>query len=204
VSPRTDEEIVQLASAHPTILTVGQIAPFKGTHLTVEATLALIAEGRDVQTLVVGMLPSWPPELVQYVACLRERIAAAGASDRVQFVGMRENVLDIMRASYLLAAPILQEETFGNVALEARSVGLPVVTFARGGLTELVSHGDTGYVCASVDLDGLLGGLRHFLADPGERAAASARSLAASAAPTNDCTPGEFERRWWAMFEKAS
>ena len=57
VPPRTDEEVVQLASARPTILTVGQIAPFKGTHLTVEATLALIAEGRDLQTLVVGMLP---------------------------------------------------------------------------------------------------------------------------------------------------
>jgi glycosyltransferase involved in cell wall biosynthesis len=204
VSPRTDEEVVQLASVRPTILTVGQIAPFKGTHLTVEATLALIAEGRDVQTLVVGMPPSWPPELVEYLACLRERIAAAGASDRVQFVGARENVLDIMKASYVLAAPILQEETFGNVALEARSVGLPVVTFARGGLTELVSHGDTGYVCASADLDGLLDGLRHFLADPGARAAASARSLAASTALANDCTPGEFERRWWAMFEQAS
>jgi glycosyltransferase involved in cell wall biosynthesis len=204
VSPRTDEEVVRLASARPTILTVGQIAPFKGTHLTVEATLALIAEGRDVQALVVGMVPSWPQDLVDYAACLRERIASAGASDRVQFVGPRENVLDIMKASYVLAAPILQEETFGNVALEARSVGLPVVTFARGGLTELVSHGDTGYVSASADLEGLLGGLRHFIADPAERAAASARSMAVSTAPTNDCTPGEFERRWWAMFEKAS
>jgi glycosyltransferase involved in cell wall biosynthesis len=204
ISAHTDEEVVRLASARPTILTVGQIAPFKGTHLTVEATLALIAEGRDVQTLVVGMVPSWPAELVDYVDGLRHRVAAAGASDRVQFVGARENILDIMKASYVLAAPILQEETFGNVALEARSVGLPVVTFSRGGLTELVSHGDTGYVCASADLDGLLDGLRHFLADPAERAAASARSLAASTAPTNDCTPGEFERRWWAMFEKAS
>ena len=135
---------------------------------------------------------------------MRDRIAAAGASDRIQFVGARENVLDIMTASYVLAAPILQEETFGNVALEARSVGLPVVTFARGGLTELVSHGGTGFVCASADLDGLLDGLRHFLARPDERAAASARSLAAASAPDNDCTPGEFERRWWAMFGKAS
>jgi glycosyltransferase involved in cell wall biosynthesis len=204
VSPHTDDEVVQLASARPTILTVGQIAPFKGTHLAVEATLALIAEGHDVQSLVVGMLPSWPPELVGYVTGLRERIAAAGASDRVQFVGVRENVPDIMKASYVLAAPILQEETFGNVALEARSVGLPVVTFARGGLTELVSHGHTGYVCASADLEGLLAGLRHFLADPRERDAASSRSLAASTAATNDCTPAEFERRWWSMFEMAS
>ena len=204
VSPHTDEDVVRLAAARPTILTVGQIAPFKGTHLTVEATLRLLAEGIDVQTLVVGMLPIWPPELVDYVAQLRERISGAGASGRVHFVGARENILDIMRASYVLAAPILQEETFGNVALEALSVGLPVVTFARGGLTELVTHGRTGHVCATSDLDGLLDGLRHFLANPGERAAASAHSLAASAAPGNDCTPGEFERRWWAMFERAS
>jgi glycosyltransferase involved in cell wall biosynthesis len=195
LSSRTDEDVVRLAGARPTILTVGQIAPFKGTHLTVEATLRLISEGVDVQTLVVGMLPSWPPELVEYVAELRERVSSAGASDRVHFVGARENILDIMKASYVLAAPILQEETFGNVALEALSVGLPVVTFARGGLTELVTHGRTGHVCASADLDGLLDGLRHFLAQPGERAAASAHSLAVSAAPGNDCTPGEFERR---------
>jgi glycosyltransferase involved in cell wall biosynthesis len=204
VSPQTDEGVVRLASARPTILTVGQIAPFKGTHLTVEATLTLIDEGFDVQTLVVGMVPVWPAELVEYVARLRERISAAGAADRVHFVGARENILDIMKASYVLAAPILQEETFGNVALEARSVGLPVVTFARGGLTELVTHGRTGYVCASADLNGLLHGLRHFLAHPGERAAASANSLAVSVAPGNDCTTDEFERRWWAMFEQAS
>jgi glycosyltransferase involved in cell wall biosynthesis len=171
VSPQTDEDVVRMASSRPTILNVGQIAPFKGTHLTVEATLRLLEEGVDVQTLVVGMVPIWPPELVDYVAGLRERISAAGASDRVHFVGARENILDIMKASYVLAAPILQEETFGNVALEARSVGLPVVTFARGGLTELVTHGRTGHVCASADLDGLLDGLRHFLAHPGERPA---------------------------------
>ena len=204
VSSHTDEDVVRLASARRTILTVGQIAPFKGTHLTVEATLALVAEGFDVQTLVVGMVPVWPADLVDYVAGIRARILAAGAADRVQLVGVRENVLDIMKASYVLAAPILQEETFGNVTLEARSVGLPVVTFARGGLTELVTHGQTGYVCASADLNGLLDGLRHFLAHPAERAAASANSLAVSAAPDNDCTTGEFERRWWAMFERAS
>jgi glycosyltransferase involved in cell wall biosynthesis len=104
----------------------------------------------------------------------------------------------------MLAAPILQEETFGNVALEAGSVGLPVVTFACGGLTELVVHRHTGYLCPSADLDGLLEGLRYFLTRPAERATASAQSLAAATAPGNDCTAVEFERRWWAMFEKAS
>jgi glycosyltransferase involved in cell wall biosynthesis len=204
VRERTDEDVVRLAAARPTMLTVGQIAPFKGTHLAVEAALALLAAGEDVQAIFVGALPTWPPDLVTYVHGLQERIAGAGAGDRVLFVGLRENVPAIMRASYLLAAPILQEETFGNVALEARSVGLPVVTFARGGLAELVTHLDTGYLCPTADLAGLLEGVRFFLSHPAERARASANSLAAAAEPGNDCTPAEFERRWWALFARAS
>jgi glycosyltransferase involved in cell wall biosynthesis len=200
----TDADVVRLAACRPTILAVGQIAPFKGTHLLVEAMLQLLAEGFDVQAIVVGALPHWPPEFVEYTAQLREQVAAAGATDRVHFVGVRENVLEIMKASYVLAAPIIQEETFGNVVLEARSVGLPVVTFARGGLTELVAHRRTGYLCESADLPGLLSGLRFFLARPDERAAASVNSLNAASEPDNDCTSGEFERRWWAMFSPAA
>ena len=142
-----DDDLVCLAASRRTILIVGQIAPFKGTHLAVDAVLELIHEGMDAQAIVLGDLPAWPPELVDYTERIRARVSACGADDRVHFVGVRENVLDIMKASYLLAAPILQEETFGNVALEARDVGLPVVTFARGGLPELVEHRHTGYVC---------------------------------------------------------
>jgi len=129
-------------------------------------------------------------------------VLARGADDRVHFVGLRENVLDIMRASYVMAAPILQEETFGNVILEARDVGLPIVTFARGGLTEMVDHKNTGFVCSTPDLEGLLDGLRYFLSNADRRAAASDNSLAAAAAANNDCTRPEFERRWWAMFAR--
>jgi len=171
-----------------------------------EAQVALTLRlGCGVATAAIAaafLVPT--PTMAARLTRAKQRIAAAGASDRVHLVGAHESIPDIMKASYVLAAPILQEETFGNVALEARSVGLPVVTFARGGLTELVSHGTTGYVCASADLAGLLDGLRYFLAHPAERATASAGSLAVSVEPGNDCTPGEFERRWWAMFEKAS
>jgi glycosyltransferase involved in cell wall biosynthesis len=204
VPERTDQDIVGVVAARRTLLTVGQIAPFKGTHLAVDAALQLVAEGHDVQAMIVGALPAWPPDLVEYVRELHQRIATAGMSDRVQFTGARENVLAIMRASYVLSAPILQEETFGNVVLEARSVGLPAVAFARGGLGELVRHRETGYLCPTADLDGLLEGLRYFLAQPAERERASANSLAAASKPDDDCAAAEFERRWWALFERAS
>jgi glycosyltransferase involved in cell wall biosynthesis len=200
---RGDSDLVRLAASRKTLLTVGQIAPFKGTHLAVDAALRLIADGEDVQALIVGALPEWPPDLKDWARALVARVAAAGAADRVRFAGAREDVPAIMRASYVLSTPILQEETFGNVALEARSIGLPVVAFARGGLVELVAHRETGYLCPTADLEGLLEGLRYFLGDPAARARASAASLAATSAPDNDCTAGEFERRWWAMFDRA-
>lgn len=199
-SSKADEAVVSLAGSRRTILVVGQIAPFKGTHLAVDAVLRLLDEGFDIQLIVLGDVPTWPPELVEYTDRMRQRVSSRGADARVHFVGRRENVLAIMKASYVLAAPILQEETFGNVVLEARHVGLPVVTFARGGLPELVDHVHTGFVCSTPDLDGLLDGLRYFLSNADRRAAASENSLAAAVAAGNDCTPPEFERRWWAMF----
>src|SRR5205085_2187833 len=143
----TDEDVVALARSRRTVLTVGQIAPFKGTHLAIAAVLRLLADGRDIQGIIVGAMPMWPADLAAYAGELQDRVRQAGAADRVHFVGARENVPAIMNASYLLAAPILQEETFGNVVLEARSAGLPVVAFDRGGLVELVADRETGFVC---------------------------------------------------------
>ena len=39
---------------------------------------------------------------------------------------------------------------------------------------------------------------------PDERDRASANSMAAASGPDDDCTLTEFERRWWALFERAS
>jgi glycosyltransferase involved in cell wall biosynthesis len=199
VATAADEEAVSLVGAKRTILCVGQIAPFKGTHLVVDAARALAAEGEDFEVAIVGAMPEWPPALERYAAGLRARVAESGLAGRVRFLGERHNVLAIMRAAYVLAAPILQEETFGNVALEAKSVGLPVVAFASGGLTELVEHGVTGYLSAEASLPGLLEGLRYFLADRARRDKASAASLAALADPGSPYAREVFAAQWWAL-----
>lgn len=200
VAPETDAETVSLAQSRRTILCVGQIAPFKGTHLAVEAGLKLLAEGEDIQVVIVGRLPNWPPEFVEYVETMRSQIETAGAGERIRFVGERQNVPAIMRGSYLLAAPILQEETFGNVALEAKSVGLPVVAFPTGGLLELVEHGRTGFVCRDSTLESLLEGIRHFLHQPAAREAASAACLAEVRQPDFSYSQAAFQAAWWQVF----
>ncbi|MGH9320916.1 MAG: glycosyltransferase family 4 protein [Vicinamibacteria bacterium] len=157
--------LIELVKRRKTLLCVGQIAPFKGTHLAVEAALALLEKGAEIQLVVVGAEPIWPPELVTYLQGLRSRVEELNDCDRVHFAGARNDVLELMRESYLFVAPILGEESFGNVVLEAKSVGLPVVAFPRGGIPELVEHERTGYLCKSLDVEGLLEGIEFFLAD---------------------------------------
>ncbi|MDP3792376.1 MAG: glycosyltransferase [bacterium] len=49
------------------------------------------------------------------------------------------------------------------VALEAQACGLPVVSFATGGIPELVDHQKTGYIARYKDADDLISGVRWML-----------------------------------------
>jgi len=46
-------------------------------------------------------------------------------------------------------------EAFGNVALEAMACGVPVIAYDRGGPSEVVIHGKTGFLVAPDDVEGL-------------------------------------------------
>lgn len=186
-----------------TLLCVGQIAPYKGTHLAVEAGISLLQKRPDLQLVVVGAAPEWPPERVSYFQDLQDRVASSELDERIRFVGAREDVLELMASSFLLLAPILQEETFGNVVLEAKSVGLPVVAFPRGGIPELVEHLETGYLCESCDVEGLVRGVEYFLTDPRAWCVARAASLASFEAASCDYHPEVFAGNWQVLFEEA-
>jgi glycosyltransferase involved in cell wall biosynthesis len=200
---QTDAAVLQLVRERPTILSVGQLLPFKGTHFVVDAAVELLRAGHDVQAVIVGAIPRWPADVAAYVSELRQRADRDGHG-RIHFVGLRENVLEIMRASYVLAVPILGEETFGNVVLEAQSVGLPAVAFPTGGLVELIAHGRTGLVSEAPTRDALVQGLEFYLRSPAERERASRACLQEFSRPDSDLTAGEFERRWWELFAQVS
>lgn len=71
----------------------------------------------------------------------------------VEFVGevAEEQKSELLAGSYALLFPIDRPAPFGLSLIEAMAFGTPVVAFREGSVPELVDHGVTGYVVASVE-----------------------------------------------------
>jgi glycosyltransferase involved in cell wall biosynthesis len=107
---------------------VGRITPEKGI-----STLLASAEMTGLRVRIAGD-PSPMPELVKK------------APPNVEFLGplCREEVDALYRGARFLVVPSLWFETFGLVAAEAMSHGVPVIASNIGALTEVVDDGATG------------------------------------------------------------
>lgn len=64
----------------------------------------------------------------------------------VRFMGKSNNIEESLRNTDLFLLPS-SSESFGLVALEAMSFGVPVITTNSGGVVELVIDGENGYTC---------------------------------------------------------
>lgn len=72
-------------------------------------------------------------------------------SDHVKFLGKQSALVDLLSCADLFLLPS-QSESFGLSALEAMSCGVPVIASNIGGIPEVVSHGQTGYVAELGDV----------------------------------------------------
>lgn len=129
--------------ADPLMLFVGRIQCLKGLDLAVETLAA--SRFDDLRLIVVG-----GPSGLDGFAALQE------AEDRAHELGVAERVRWVhplphyQLAAYYRSANVCvvpsRSESFGLVALEAAACALPVVAADVGGLSEVVRHGETGFL----------------------------------------------------------
>lgn len=118
----------------------------------VAAARRLLPAGYQLDLVLAGDGPRLP--------AVRRHLERSGMSSYVRLVGRldRPAVRDLLAASDLYIAPA-DLESFGIAALEARSVGLPIVAKRRGGVADFVRSGTEGLL-AGTDRD-----MAHDIAD---------------------------------------
>ncbi len=120
------------------VLFLGRLHPDKGVHLAIDA-----ARGAGLPLVIAGKC-SEPVELEYFRAFVEPRlgpdVTIFGPADAAQ-------KRDLLGRATALVFPILWEEPFGMVMIEAMACGTPVVALRRGAVPEVVVDGVTGLLC---------------------------------------------------------
>jgi mannosyltransferase len=131
----------------------GRVRHQKGTDLFVDTMLRLLPDHPEWSAIIAGRATA---QHVEFENGLKAKVAAAGLSDRILFVGEHTNINDWYRALDLFVAP-QRWEGFGLTPLEAMASGVPVVATDVGAFPEIVTTGDNGagLLIARDDLDAM-------------------------------------------------
>lgn len=147
------------------IVQVSRMEPWKGHTVLIDA-LGLLRDRAEWSCRLAG--GAQRPHEARYMDSLRVRAATLGIADRVEFLGERADIPQLLVAADIYCQPNIEPEPFGLSMIEAMSAGLPVVTSALGGAKEIVD--DTcGVLVAPRDPNALASELSSLLDDPGRR-----------------------------------
>lgn len=142
---------------------VGNIQPWKGQLVLLQAMAKLRPEFPNLHALIVGGVHSAGRE---YADQLSSFVQNNGLSEHVHFTGARDDVPDLMHAMDVVCHTSVRGEPFGRVIIEAMGVGRPVIATRAGGVPEFVADGVDGLLVTPGDVLELVGALRRLLGDP--------------------------------------
>jgi L-malate glycosyltransferase len=139
------------------IACIARFHPVKDHAMLLQAFAGVAAALPDVDLVLAGDGP------------LRETLvtqaATLGISGRVRFLGVRSDVADILQAVDMFALTSISEAA-SLTLLEAMASALPVVVTAVGGNSEIVVHGEHGYLVPRGDATAAAEAMLRLLRDP--------------------------------------
>jgi glycosyltransferase involved in cell wall biosynthesis len=136
----------------PLVLFVGRLVDKKGCSYLIRAMAEVQRAAPEVELVIIGDGP------------LRREleVEARGSLRRYRFLGGQPSpvVRDWMSRARVFSVPSItagsgDAEGFGIVFAEAQAMGVPVASFASGGIPEAVAHGETGLLSPERDWRGL-------------------------------------------------
>ncbi|GCE14123.1 glycosyltransferase family 4 protein [Tengunoibacter tsumagoiensis] len=126
-------------------LWLGRFSYEKGAHLAIEA-----ARRAGVPLVLAGIKEPHKPESVQYY---KHMIEPYLDGKQIRYVGpvSHQQKVELLSQARGLLHPIVWDEPFGMVLIEAMATGCPIIATPRGATPEIVKHEQTGFLARSVD-----------------------------------------------------
>lgn len=112
-----------------------RLTRLKGHHEFIELVARLRAQGMSVHGLIVG---GEDPNRQGYAAEIRQAVHDRGLDDAISFTGARLDIREIYAISDIVFSLSTKPESFGRTVLEALCMGVPVVGYDHGGVSEIM------------------------------------------------------------------
>jgi len=131
---KLDNYTFQNSSLNGPLAWVGRVAPEKG-----------LEDAVYVANELGEKLKVWGVKEDELYASKIEKSFPNGTIDWMGFLSTNELQKELGKCRVLLNTP-KWNEAFGNVVVEALACGVPVIAYKRGGPSEIIQHGQTGYL----------------------------------------------------------
>jgi len=145
-APKGEKILMHVSNFRPVKRIADVVDVFRRVNEEVPSRLVFVGEG---------------PELGKTIARVREY----GLEERVLFLGKQDEVAELLSVADVMLLTS-EKESFGLVALEAMACGVPTVGSSAGGIPEVVTHGETGFLSPIGDVDSMADDCIRLLTDP--------------------------------------
>ena len=141
----------------PLLVHVSNFRPVKRPVDCVEILARVSEKGIDTRLIMVGD-GSERTNVEHRARCL-------GVHEKCVFVGKQPNIVDYLSAADVLLLPS-EQESFGLAALEAMACEVPVIASRVGGIPEVITDGETGFLSEVGDVEKMAEDAGRLLSDP--------------------------------------
>lgn len=155
------QKLFQTNASRLVVSYIGQLIQEKGVSVFLDAAQKLLLKRRDILFVIAGQGAQMP----QLVSIVQKQ----GNTSNVLFLGQRDDIDQILKATDILVCPSVWNEAFGLVIAEAMASGIPVVASRVGGISNVVIDGETGILVPPNDCVELAEAIQSLLEDEEKR-----------------------------------
>ncbi|MBF0485683.1 MAG: lipopolysaccharide heptosyltransferase II [Candidatus Omnitrophica bacterium] len=145
-----------------TVSMIGRITPLKGHGYFLKAMAKLLRQKPFVRVRVIGDAPANKVAYKESLLLLAKRL---GIADKIEFLGNRSDIPQLLSETDALVLSTVTQEAFGRVLIEAQAVGVPVVATKVGGVVDVVEHEKTGLLVLPKDSDTIAAAVMRIMDD---------------------------------------